>query len=390
MLNPFKIPGDLQKEIIAFAQDLVRIKSYSGGEEEIIRFVRKRMNSLGYDRVTIDKMGNLIGIIGDGPVSVLLDSHVDTVEANDEAEWSIPPFSGKVIGGRLHGRGSVDMKSSIAAAVYAGSIAKQAGLTHGKTVYITCTVSEEDCDGENLKHLLKEMAIRPGFVIICEPSANRIALGHKGKAQMAVTTHGIPAHGSAPDKGINAIYEMAEIIKRVEALNSRLAETGKQRGTIVLSRISSVSESLNAVPSSCEIYLDRRMVPGETEETIKSEMNKLVEGKRAAWETGTLFRKSWTGMDITYVPFHTAWEIDREHELTKKCISAYREYFGTEPDGFEYWDFSTNAVTPVSMGIPTIGFGPGDYKLAHMRNESCEVQQVIDACGFYANLIGKL
>jgi len=387
MENKSLIPPELKSEITGFASDLVRIRSYSGREEEITRFVEQKMKLLGYDRVLVDSMGNLTGIIGNGPVSVLFDSHVDTVEVNDDSEWDIPPFSGQILGGRLHGRGSVDMKSSVAASVYAAAIAKRRGLTEGKTVYVTCTVSEEDCDGENLKHLFKELGIKPGFVIICEPSGNRIALGHKGKAQLKITTSGIPSHGSAPEKGINAIYEMAEIINRVEKLNGSLASSGSQHGTIVLSKVSSSAESLNAVPSECEIYLDRRMIEGETEKTISGEMDKLVDGKRAKWGIGTLYKKSWTGMEIIYNPFHTAWKISQDHDLTKRCMQAYRDCFEIDPGNFVYWDFSTNAVTPVSMGIPTIGFGPGDYKMAHMRNESCEVSQITDACSFYISLI---
>jgi acetylornithine deacetylase/succinyl-diaminopimelate desuccinylase-like protein len=119
-------------------------------------------------------------------------------------------------------------------------------------------------------------------------------------------------------------------------------------------------------------------------------MEQLIAGKNAAWEVGTLRRKSWTGMEIVYEPFHLAWKIDLNHELTQACISAYQENFGTEQTAYDFWSFSTNAVTPVSMGIPTIGFGPGDYKLAHMQNENCEVSQIVDACGFYANVINKI
>ena len=170
---------------------------------------------------------------------------------------------------------------------------------------------------------------------------------------------------------MNAIYEMAEIIQRVEKTNQELMKKDKPRGTLVLSKISSVSASLNAVPSECEIYLDRRIIPGETEVDIRREMDEIIKGKNAAWEVGTLQRKSWTGMDIRYEPFHLAWKIDPDHELTRACKAAYLDTFGTEPTEFDFWDFSTNAVTPVSLGIPTIGFGPGEYKLAHMRNENC-------------------
>jgi len=136
--------------------------------------------------------------------------------------------------------------------------------------------------------------------------------------------------------------------------------------------------------------LDRRMVVGETEETIKKEIEKIIKGKNATWEIGTLHRKTWTGMDITYEPFHLAWEIPFDHKLTKAFIDSYKEVFGTEPGKYDFWDFSTNAVATVSMGIPTIGFGPGEYKLAHMTNERCEISQIIDACSIYTNVISKL
>jgi len=384
------ITPELGQELIEFTQSLIRIKSMSGQEEEIIKSIEKKMKALGYDEVIIDSMGNVLGRIGNGEKAVLFDSHVDTVEVNDEAEWEVPPFSGNIVEGRLYGRGSVDMKSSIAASMYAGAIAKKLGVDSSKTIYVSCTVFEEDCDGENLKHLFKELNIKPNYVVICEPSNNKIALGHKGKAQISIRTHGVSAHGSAPEKGVNAIYEMAEIIQRVEKANAELMKKAAPRGTLVMSRISSTSASLNAVPSECEVYLDRRTVPGETKDDIKKEMDQLIQGKRATWEVGTLHRKSWTGMDITYEPFHSAWKIDLQHELTQACIAAYRENVGSEPDEYDFWDFSTNAVTPVSMGIPTIGFGPGEYKLAHMRNENCRVDQIIEACAFYTRLIHKI
>ena len=156
-----------------------------------------------------------------------------------------------------------------------------------------------------------------------------------------------------PEKGVNAVYEMAEIIQRVERKNLELMEKEKPRGTLVLSKISSVSASLNAVPSECEIYLDRRILPEETEEDILQEMDQLIHGKNATWEFGTLHRKSWTGREIKYQPFHLAWKIDQDHELTTACQAAYQETFGAEPTEFDFWDFSTNAVTPVSLGIPT-------------------------------------
>ncbi|AOT68998.1 YgeY family selenium metabolism-linked hydrolase [Geosporobacter ferrireducens] len=376
-------------ELVKFTQDLVRIKSYSGHEEEIVKFIAKKMNELGYDEVIIDAMGNVVGRIGNGEKVIMFDSHIDTVEVKDEEKWDVPPFSGEIVDGKLYGRGSVDMKSGAAASIYAGAIAKRLGLDAGKTIFVSCTVFEEDCDGENLKYFFKAYKLKPDYFITCEPSDNKIVTGHKGKAQISIKTKGISAHGSAPEKGKNAIYEMAEIIQRVEKTNEELMKKDGPRRTLVMSRISSVSVSLNAVPSACEVYLDRRMVVGETEDTIKTEMDKIIEGKNASWEIGTIYRKSWTGMEIKYEPFHLAWKIDLSHELSRACIESYQENFGSAP-AYDYWDFSTNAVTTVSMGIPTIGFGPGVYKLAHCRNENCEVSKIVDACSFYATVIHKL
>jgi len=376
--------------VIEFARKLVQIRSYSGEEEGVARLVAGKMEELGYDEVFIDAVGNVMGRIGDGPGSVLFDSHMDTVEVNDEEEWISPPFGADIKDGRIYGRGSVDMKSSLAASLYSAVAARDLGFQDGRTIYVTATVSEEYCDGENLKMLFTEKGLRPDFVVICEPSNNLVTLGHKGKAQVLLRTHGVSAHGSAPEKGVNAVYEMAEIITRVEKLNDNLAALGSPHGTIVLSDISCVSASLNAVPSECSIYLDRRLVPGETEEDVKREMDALTLGKRASWEIGVLRRKSWTGVELVYFPLHRAWKIDQDHELVKACDRAYEKVFGRKPGEYGFWDFGTNAVTPVGMGIPTVGFGPGEYKLAHGVNENCEVDKILEAFRFYGLLMGEI
>jgi putative selenium metabolism hydrolase len=390
-MNQLVINGmDVTNDLLAFTQNLVRIKSYSGEEEQVARFIASKMEALGYDEVKIDRFGNVLGRVGNGDKVILFDSHTDTVKVNDEDLWDELPFSGEIVDGHLWGRGSVDMKSGIAASVYAAAIAKSLGWVSGKTVYVSCSVFEEDCDGEGLKHLMEEGNIRPDYAIICEPSSNIITTGHKGKAQIIIKTKGISAHGSAPEKGSNAIYEMAEIIQRVEQTNLELMKKEGRRGTLVMSQISSTSVSLNAVPSACEVYLDRRMVVGETEQTIRDEMQKIVAGKNATWEIGTLHRTTWTGAELSYEPFHLAWEISLKHDLSKAFIAAYAEVFGHAPEKYDYWDFSTNAVALVRESIPTIGFGPGEHKLAHMRNEKCEVGQIMDACSFYTRVINKL
>jgi len=381
---------DIRQELLDFSRELVRAKSYSGQEEGIIRLIEARMRKLGYDEVAIDGSGSVVGRVGSGSRVLMFDSHVDTVAVTDEESWSHPPFGGDIVDGFLWGRGSVDMKGGAAASIYAGAVAKSLGLLEGKTVFVSSTTLEEDCDGETLRSLLEERGIRPAYMVICEPSANVITTGHKGKAQIVITTRGVAAHGSAPEKGVNAIYEMAEVIERVRDRNLELMRREGRRGTLVMSRISSTSASMNAVPSECEVYLDRRMVPGETEATIREEMSAIIAGKQAEWRIGTLRRRTWTGRELVYEPFHLPWEIGRDEELSRVLGASYRETFGLDPSSYDYWDFSTNAVSSVRLGIPTIGFGPGEYKLAHMRDERCPVEQITQACAMYAGVIRNI
>lgn len=379
-----------EKSLLDFVQRAIRTRSYTDEEGDLAKLVKAEMEKLGYDEALIDSTGNVVGRIGDGPNIIHFDSHLDTVQVNDAELWTISPFSGEIKDGYIWGRGSVDMKSALCASVYAAARAKMLGYTEGKTIYVTGTVCEEYCDGENLKHLYKELSLKPDYCIICEPSDNIITLGHKGKAQIRITTYGVSAHGSAPEKGVNAVYEMAEIISRVDALNKSLFVADKPHGTVVLSDISSISASLNAVPSECSIYLDRRLPLGETIEQVKDEMDRLIEGKKATWEVGTLHHTTWTGKKLNYEPMHDPWIIDKDHDLTKALIKAYEKVYDESPKEYDFWDFGTNAITPVAMGVPTIGFGPGEYKLAHMIDERCEIVKIEEACKVYCELIGKL
>ena len=139
---------------------------------------------------------------------------------------------------------------------------------------------------------------------------------------------GVSAHGSAPEKGVNAVYKMAEIITRVEKLNQKLM-TKSPRGTIVLSDISCVSASLNAVPSECSIYLDRRINLGDTLDNVRREMDELVEGTGAEWEVGTLRHTTWKGKELIYEPMHAPWKIEENHPLKLAFDTAYQNVFGS-------------------------------------------------------------
>lgn len=380
---------NIEQELIEFTQELVRIKSFTGQEEESIQFVRSRMLELGYDQVTIDGMGNCIGVIGTGKTKIMFDSHIDTVKVDDAHEWTVDPFGGEIRDGKLYGRGSVDMKSALAATVYAGYAIKQLGLDKGKTIYVSASVMEEDYDGENLNYVFQEDGIKPDYVVICEATKCRVCLGQKGRALFKIDIEGVSAHGSAPEKGVNPIYKMNEIIKRVEELNDTLSARRGEHGTVALTRIECEAASYNAIPSKASIYIDRRLVNGENEEVIKSEMDALLAGTDANWEVFQVIGKSWTGSDVRFNSFLPAWEIGLDHPLTLAAVKACEKVEGQATETTK-WDFSTNGVASAKMGITTIGYGPGDAKLAHMKDEYCPVEDISKACRFYVELVREI
>jgi putative selenium metabolism hydrolase len=381
-----KLADSLSPDIINFAQQLIRTSSFTGHEGNLAKLVMSKMVELDYDHVSVDSFGNVIGIVGDGPTGILFDSHMDTVGVNHPEEWRYNPFGGEIVDGKLYGRGSVDMKSALAAVVFAGHIAKRLGIQKGKTLYITASVMEEDYDGEAVYSMCRQLETLPDYVVICEPSGLDLALGHKGRALIKVTSKGVSAHGSAPEKGVNAIYKMGPILQRVEALNNAMMRQGNGTGSIALTKISSSSESLNAIPTQCEVYLDRRLVIGEDKADISEEMNTLLEGTDASWEVYDKRGKSYTGVPVVLHSFLPSWEISPDNVLTKACAKTFKIVFKREPRLIK-WDFCTNGVaTAGRLNIPTIGFGPGDSKKAHTVDECCEISQIAAAVDFYSLL----
>jgi len=372
--------------MLHFLISAIQIKSLSNQEEQMAHLLYDTMKALKYDSVVIDSTGNVLGRIGFGPVKVLFDSHLDTVDVLYESEWKYPPFSAAVADGRIWGRGSVDMKSSLAASVYAAAAAKELCLTDGLTIYVSGTVDEEFSDGESLKMMLSEAGITPDYAVICEPSDNDIAIGHNGKALVSITTKGISSHGSEPQSGRNAVYEMNKVLSRIEEISNAL-EKDNHSGTIAVTNIQSDSVSINAVPQFCSICIDRRLSSAESEETLTQEMNRIISETNASWQISPLVRESWRGRKIHYIPLHEPWSISREQPLTLACNYAYEKTFEKKPDSYRFWNFSTNAVATIGLGIPTIGFGPGNPMMCHKTDENCKIEKIQDAFRFYLNLI---
>ncbi len=382
----------LEADLTAFMQDIIRIPSLSSQEGNVIERIREEMEKLDFDEVTVDPMGNLIGRIGSGPRVIALDGHVDTVDVGDRSLWDREPFSGDVEDGILYGRGTSDMKGGVASSVYAGGLIKQRGIPDDVTLYVTATVQEEDCDGLCWQYIANEDGIRPELVVITEPTSLRIYRGHRGRMEMEVHTSGLSCHGSAPERGVNAVYKMAGIIADIESLNERLEPRDPLgKGTVTISEIRSTSPSLCAVADGCTIHLDRRLTIGETEATSVAEIEALP-SVRAADATVTVLDyavPSYTGLTYPTRKYYPTWQLPTEAAGTKAALAAHQNAFG-EGAVVGFWVFSTNAVATAGMlGIPTIGFGPGHEKFAHAPNEQVEIEHLVRCSAFYTALVDE-
>ena len=380
----------IKPDLVTFMQEIIRIPSLSSEEGAVIARIRDEMQRIGYDEVTVDPMGNLIGRIGSGPRVIAFDGHVDTVDVGDPGLWERDPHSGDIEGDILYGRGTSDMKGGVASSVYAGAILKRRGVPDDVTFYVTATVQEEDCDGLCWQYIVNEDGLRPDLVVVTEPTSLRLYYGHRGRMEIEVRTSGVSCHGSAPERGDNAAYKMAGIISDIERLNEVLEPRDPLgKGTVTISEIRSTSPSLCAVADSCTIHLDRRLTVGETEETSVAEILALP-SVMAADATVTVLNydtPSYTGLSYPTRKYYPTWEMPADGVEMQTAIAAHQAAFGAAPET-GHWTFSTNGVAIAGMhGIPTIGFGPGHEHFAHAPNEQTEIEHLVRCAAFYSALV---
>jgi putative selenium metabolism hydrolase len=364
---------------------LVRIKSLTAGEKEMAAELKKQMKEAGFAEVRLDGLGSVHGRVGSGKRLIAVDAHIDTVDQGNLENWSEDPFSGRVAGGFVYGRGSVDQKGGAAAMVTAGRILAELGVPNDLTVLFTGTVMEEDCDGLCWKYIIEEEKIRPELVIITEPTALGIYRGHRGRMEMRVSFKGLSAHGSAPERGKNAIYMASAACLEVEKLNDRLkGDPFLGKGSITVSEFVSGSPSLCAVADFARIHLDRRLTAGETKETALAEVRALVQGMPATVDVLQYLEKAYTGKAYGMEKYYPTWKLEPDHPAVTRAEYVFRSLFQKEPR-VDKWTFSTNAIAITGIhGIPCIGFGPGDEVGAHAPNEKIAVDDLVKAAAFYA------
>ncbi len=364
---------------------MIQHKSLSCGEKDVAYEIKKMMERADFDEVFIDGLGNVIGRIGNGKKVIAIDGHIDTVDVGNLNNWNFDPFGGEIKDGYVHGRGSVDQSGGPAAFITAGKILKEIGLKNDVTIYFVGSVMEEDCDGLCWKYIVEEDKIKPDCVIVTEPTNLNIYRGHRGRMEIEVSFFGLSAHGSAPERGKNAIYMASKAALDIEKLNEHLLNhkfLGK--GSVTISEIVSSSPSLCAVSDYCKIHLDRRLTFGEDKNLALSQIEKIVDGIKAKVELLNYNERSFTGLNYGMEKYYPTWMLEENHPVIQKGVKTYSDLFSKQPL-IDKWTFSTNGVVINGIyKIPVIGFGPGNEVLAHAPNEKVPVEHLVKASAFYA------
>ena len=385
---------ELEGETARFLMDMVRVPSFSGKEKEVIQVIKGEMEAAGFDEVRIDGLGSIIGRIGDGPRVIAFDAHIDTVYPGDLSLWKFDPFTPKIADGQVWGRGTSDQEGGMACMVSAGKIIKELGLNHEFTIYFTGTVMEEDCDGLCWKYLINEENIRPEMVVITEPTSLNLYRGHRGRMEMQIKVGGLSCHGSAPERGDNAIYKISRIALEIEQLHTRLmTDPFLGKGSVCVSQVFFTGPSQCAVPDGAWVNLDRRLTWGETKDSAVAEVKDAC--ARAGYPEAEVIvleytEPAYTGLVYPMEKYFPTWVTPENSPWLADAVHAYEGSHGRKPL-VDKWTFSTNGIAIAGMEkIPCIGLGPGHENQAHAPNEHCPVEHLGAASGFYAAFVARL
>ena len=415
-------------DMTAFLRAMISHPSESCEEKEVVACIKAEMEKLNFDKVEVDGLGNVIGWMGEGDKIIAIDSHIDTVGIGNINNWEADPYEGYETDEIIYGRGGSDQEGGMASAVYGAKIMKDLNLIpEGYKIMIVGSVQEEDCDGMCWQYIINEDKVRPEFVVSTEPTDGGIYRGQRGRMEIRIDVKGVSCHGSAPERGDNAIYKMADILQDVRALNENDAADETEikglvkmldkkynpeweeanflgRGTVTTSEIFFTSPSRCAVADSCAVSLDRRMTAGETWESCLDEIRALPSVKKYGDDVKVSMyeysRPSWTELVYPIECYFPTWVIPKDHKVTSALEEAYHNLYGTERMGnaeteamrkarplTDKWTFSTNGVSIMGRnGIPCIGFGPGAEAQAHAPNEKTWKDDLVRCAAVYAAL----
>lgn len=387
-----------QGELIALCQDMLAKRSYSGEEKAVADLMLSFMRAKHFDMAYTDEYGNVLGCIrGKRPGKrILFDGHIDTVRADNVSDWHHDPFASEMGGSRIYGRGATDMKGAVAAFLFA--IERFARLTNRNfagEIWVAGVVHEECFEGVAARKI--SAAIKPDLVVIGEASEMNIKCSQRGRAEILLETYGVPCHSANPEKGVNAVYAACRIIDRFRALPPIEQEGMFGKGIMELTDMKSEPyPGASVVPHYCRVTFDRRLLVGETRESVLAPLQAIIDElmqadptlkAKVSFTAGE--EKCYTGAAIAADRFFPAWRVPADSDFVQAIYKAVCD-MGYQPRLTGY-SFCTNGSHYAGeAGIPCIGIGPSRENLAHTVDEYIEVSELLDISRYYTAVLNAM
>lgn len=358
------------------ARDMVRIPSINppGNVEACVDLLLGHFEQHGIHGRRICKSEgkpNFIAELGHGSPILLWNGHLDVVTAGEE-KWEHDPFGGSIETGFLHGRGSVDMKGSIAAMAEAFLVLAENRRDLKGTLKLTAVADEEILGDAGTQLLADEGELRADFAIIGEPTNLRVDVVERGVMWFDIIAHGKTSHGARPHLGVNAVENMVEVAK---ALKDRLPPLLKQHTHPLVSpacmslNMFHGGEKSNVIPDYCKMTGDRRIVPGEKGDDVVREIESIVKE----------YRTDENRLEFVVQKLVLPTETPSDHPLVRTLLKNIERVTG-EKKIIGGKDGSTDAhIINALLGIPAVIFGPGDFTLCHRPNERLSLEQLAQA-----------
>lgn len=382
----WKEADSLREPMVDFTRRLVQTPSLPGQEAEVATLVAQEMRELGYDEVSIDEAGNVIGRLrpttsGDtGGKRIMFNTHMDHVDVGDESKWPYPPYAAVVHNGEIWGRGTSDLKGSLACHIYMGALLKRLGVPRTNDIYVTGVVLEE-LGGLGSSVLADHLPV--DYIVVGEPSENRLALGHRGRYEVHVTVTGKSVHASVPNSGINPLYSIAPFLIEVEKMqfttDPRYLALGPT--SVAPTLFSTDQSSPNVVPGECHLVLDVRNTPADTPDLLLERVQPMLEGALHSGAKGEahvppVSLTSYTGLSRTFSG-HGAFALAPDDLLVLQCRALLDAAMKREVPT-QMWRFATDAGHFIERGMKVIGYGPGYEDVIHTVEERISIDMMVE------------
>ena len=380
----------LQRETLELLKKLVACPSLSGQEQGVADILKGYLKENGFTAPENDRYGDLVaGVAGSRPgIRLLFDGHMDTVPAKNAEDWTTPPFEPVIREGKLFGRGTSDMKGAVAAfAVAAAQYLREKGRDFAGELWFAGVVQEECFEGVCAREVAKR--VRPDLVIIGEASEGNLKLSQRGRAEIVLETFGVPCHSANPQKGVNAATAMCALIHEIMKLPVTRDPRMVGDGILVLTDIKSDPyPGASVVPHYCRATFDRRLLVGETRESVLKPIEAIIEAQkrldptlnaRVSYPMGSAVCA--TGETVEAERFFAPWWFAADERVLR--VKAAMEERGLAP-AITGYSFCTNgSYYAGEAGIPTFGFGPSREDLAHTVDEHIALKDLYDAVDGY-------